>query len=68
MPNFAFLISEILISCGLEKSEFNIKISNRKLSKGLLEKLNITDEQKQSITLRAIDKLDRVGLRVFSIY
>jgi len=55
------LISEILSSCGLEKSEFIIKISNRKLSKGLLEKLNITDEQKQSITLRAIDKLDRVG-------
>ena len=56
-----FLISEILKSCGLEKSEFIIKISNRKLSKGLLEKLSITDEQKQSITLRAIDKLDRVG-------
>ncbi len=57
-----FLISEIFNSCGLEKSEFIIKISNRKLSKGLLEKLNITDEQKQSITLRAIDKLDRVGV------
>jgi len=57
-----FLISEILNNCGLEKSEFIIKISNRKLSKGLLEKLNITDEQKQSITLRAIDKLDRVGV------
>ena len=56
-----FLISEILNSCGLAKNEFNIKISNRKLSKGLLEKLNIIDEQKQSITLRAIDKLDRVG-------
>jgi len=57
-----FLISEILLSCGLKINEFNIKISNRKLSKGLLEKLNITDEQKQSITLRAIDKLDRVGI------
>jgi len=57
-----FLISEILNNCGLEKSEYIIKISNRKLSKGLLEKLNITDEQKQSITLRAIDKLDRVGV------
>ena len=56
-----YLISEILNSCGLGENEFNIKISNRKLSKGLLEKLNITDEQKQSITLRAIDKLDRVG-------
>ena len=57
-----FLISEILNSCGLEKEEFVVKISNRKLTKGLLEELNITDEQKQSITLRAIDKLDRVGI------
>ena len=57
-----FLISEILNSCGLEKKEFVIKISNRKLTKGLLEELNITDEQKQSIALRAIDKLDRVGI------
>ena len=57
-----FLISEILTSCGLETNEFNIKISNRKLSKGLLEKINIIDEQKQSIALRAIDKLDRVGI------
>ena len=57
-----FLISEILTSCGLEKNEFIIKVSNRKLTKGLLEQLNINEEQKQSITLRAIDKLDRVGI------
>ncbi len=56
------LISEILIGCGLTKKEFIIKISNRKLTKGLLEKLKIKDEDKQSIVLRAIDKLDRVGL------
>ena len=56
------LISEILSSCGLTKKEFIIKISNRKLTKGLLEKLKIIDENKQSIVLRAIDKLERVGL------
>jgi histidyl-tRNA synthetase len=56
------LISEILSSCGLTKEEFIIKISNRKLTKGLLEKLKIIDENKQSIVLRAIDKLDRVGI------
>jgi len=56
------LISEILSSCGLTKKEFIVKISNRKLTKGLLEKLKINDENKQSIALRAIDKLDRVGL------
>ena len=56
------LISEILEKCGLANNEFNIKISNRKLSKGLLEELNIIDQNKQSISLRAIDKLDRVGI------
>jgi histidyl-tRNA synthetase len=56
------LISEILEKCGLANSEFNIKISNRKLSKGLLEELSIKDENQQAISLRAIDKLDRVGV------
>ena len=56
------LISEILEKCGLANNEFNIKISNRKLSKGLLEELNIIDQNQQSISLRAIDKLDRVGI------
>src|SRR5210317_2573737 len=56
------LISEILEKSGLANNEFNIKISNRKLSKGLLEELNITNQNQQSISLRAIDKLDRVGI------
>ena len=56
------LISEILEKCGLANNEFNIKISNRKLSKGLLEELNIKDENQQAVSLRAIDKLDRVGI------
>ncbi len=56
------LISEVLEKCGLSSDEFRIKISNRKLSKGLLEDLKIQDQIQQSITLRAIDKLDRVGI------
>ena len=56
------LISEILEKCGLAKNDFKIKISNRKLSKGLLEDLKVKDQNQQSISLRAIDKLDRVGI------
>ena len=56
------LISEILEKCGLSNNEFNIKVSNRKLSKGLLEDLDIKNQNQQSISLRAIDKLDRVGI------
>lgn len=55
------LIGEVLEKCGLAKNEFRIKISNRKLSKGLLEDLKIKDQDQKSITLRAIDKLDRIG-------
>ena len=56
------LISEILLKCGLSDNEFNLKISNRKLSKGLLEDLDISEPNQQAISLRAIDKLDRVGI------
>ena len=56
------LASEILNKCGLEKEDYKIKISNRKLSIGLLNFLKINREEQKSITLRAIDKLDRVGM------
>ena len=56
------LASEILNKCGLEKEDYKNKISNRKLSIGLLNFLKINREEQKSITLRAIDKFDRVGM------
>ncbi len=56
------LVSEILSKCGLNKEDYIIKISNRKLLNGLLSELLIKDQDQQLKTLRAIDKLDRVGL------
>ncbi len=44
----------------LKKSEFVINISNRKIIKGLINELNISEE-KQSKVFRAIDKLDKPG-------
>ena len=55
------LLSDTLINCGLDKNDFEIKISNRKLIQGLIKKLKITDSRQQITVLRAIDKLDRVG-------
>jgi len=55
------LISEILEGCGLSKSEYTVKISSRKFTKELLNELKINSVEQSSITLRALDKLDRLG-------
>ena len=54
------LIANTLLACGLEKNQFTINISNRKIIKGLIEELKIPEE-KQIKVMRAIDKLDKPG-------
>ena len=55
------LISEILEKCGLDKSDYTVKISSRKITSKLFEKLKINSKEQISITLRALDKVDRLG-------
>jgi len=55
------LISEILEKCGLEKVDYTVKISSRKFTDKLFEKLKITSKDQISTTLRALDKIDRLG-------
>tara|TARA_Y100001970_G_C14191585_1_gene835695 strand:+ start:45 stop:1379 length:1335 start_codon:yes stop_codon:yes gene_type:complete len=55
------MISEILEKCGLLKSEYVIKISSRKITEELFKKININDEQQKLSSLRALDKIDRLG-------
>ncbi len=55
------LISEILEKCGLDKTDYTIKISSRKFTDKLFEKLKIKSKDQISITLRALDKIDRLG-------
>ena len=55
------LISEILEKCGLDKKDYTVKISSRKLTDKLFEKLKITSRDQISTTLRALDKIDRLG-------
>ncbi len=56
------LISEILEKCGLDKKDYTVKISSRKLTDKLFEKLKITSKDQVSTALRALDKIDRLGL------
>ncbi len=55
------LISEILEKCGLAKSDYTVKISSRKFTNELFEKLKIKSKDQISTTLRALDKIDRLG-------
>ena len=55
------LISEILESCGLNKKEYIIKISSRKITEELFEKININNNEQRLTALRALDKIDRLG-------
>ena len=55
------MISEILEKCGLDKSEYIIKISSRKITEELFKKINVNDNQQKLIALRALDKIDRLG-------
>jgi len=55
------LISEILEKCGLEKVDYTVKISSRKFTDKLFEKLKITSKDQISTTIRALDKIDRLG-------
>ena len=54
------LISSTLLKCGLNKNQFTINVSNRKIVQGLIDDLKISDE-KQKKVIRAIDKLDKPG-------
>jgi len=55
------LISEILEKCGLDKKDYTVKISSRKFTDKLFEKLKIKSKDQISTILRALDKIDRLG-------
>ncbi len=55
------LISEILENCGLNKKEYIIKISSRKITEEIFKKIKIDSNEQKLATLRALDKIDRLG-------
>ena len=54
------LISNTLKDIGLNKDQFTINVSNRKIVQGLIDDLKISKD-KQLKVIRAIDKLDKPG-------
>ena len=45
----------------LKVGEFTISFSNRKILRGLLSGWEVTDDEKQKLIMREIDKLDKIG-------
>ncbi len=56
-------IADTLLKCGLSEKEFRVNISNRKIVQGLINQLKINDKVQELKVIRAIDKLDRIGLK-----
>ena len=57
------IIADTLTKCGLSGKQFKVSISNRKIVQGLINQLKITDKVQNLKVIRAIDKLDRIGLK-----
>src|SRR3712207_4895506 len=51
-----------LEAAGLRSGDYAIKINNRKLLNGLLSSAEVTSPDQRLAVLRAVDKLDRLGL------
>jgi histidyl-tRNA synthetase len=57
------LAADTLEALGVPRGEYEIKVSNRKLLDGVMEMIGVAGDQPRKLkVLRAIDKLDRLGL------
>ena len=63
------MLSDSLEATGINRGDYIIKVNNRKVLNGVLEKIGIFElndlqkfSEQRGIVLRAIDKLDRLGI------
>jgi histidyl-tRNA synthetase len=56
------LAGEVMAAAGLKPDEFVVKVNDRRLLDGVLESLGAASLDNRMRVLRAIDKLDRLGL------
>lgn len=56
------MFAEILTRVGLEPGEYQVRVNDRRLADAVLQRIGIVeDEARKGITLRAMDKMDRLG-------
>jgi len=57
----AMVLSDALEAIGLKRDTYRVKINNRKVLKGFLVGLGLTDESLEQSVLRIVDKADKIG-------
>ena len=56
------MAADTMEALGIPRGQYVIKVNSRKVLDGVMEAIGVTDEHQKLIVLRAIDKLDRLGL------
>ncbi len=56
------LAADTLEALGVPRGQYVVKVNNRKVLDGVLDQVGVTSERQRLGVLRAIDKLDRLGI------
>ncbi|MEX0286800.1 MAG: histidine--tRNA ligase [Paracoccaceae bacterium] len=55
------MLSDTLEAVGIDRTDYLIRINNRKVLNGVLETMSLSDDTQRDDVLRTIDKFDKVG-------
>ena len=56
------MAADTMAALGFDRGQYVIKVNNRKVLDGVMEAIGVTEERQKLMVLRAIDKLDRLGV------
>jgi histidyl-tRNA synthetase len=56
------LAADALEAVGIARGDYVIRVSSRKLLDGVLDSIGVTDARQRLTVMRAVDKLDRLGI------
>lgn len=56
------MMADTMEALGIPRSQYVIRVNNRKVLDGVMESVGVNEEGQRLAVLRAIDKLDRVGV------
>jgi histidyl-tRNA synthetase len=56
------MAADTMEALGIPRGDYVVKVNSRKILDGVMETIGVADEAKKLTVLRAIDKLDRLGL------
>jgi histidyl-tRNA synthetase len=56
------MAADTLEALGIPRGQYVIKVNSRKVLDGVMEAIGVSDERQKLAVLRAIDKLDRLGI------